>query len=105
MTSAKLAVAIAPYLAAFIAGLGLGLIYFGGLWLTVRQLGRTTSPGRLFFVSFAVRTAIAVAGIYWIGANEWQRIAVCLLGFIAMRTILTRRWGPSQASKGKTSPA
>lgn len=86
-------------LAPFAVGLLLGFVFFGGLWLTVRQLGTTKRPGLLFAVSFVARTAVVLAGIYWIGAGQWQRMAASLVGLIVMRTIVTRRWGPLQIAK------
>jgi len=84
---------VASYLASFVAGLVLGLVFFGGLWLTVKQLERTANPGLLFTVSFAVRAVAVCVGIVLVGAGQWQRYALCLAGFIVMRMILTRRWG------------
>lgn len=94
-----------PLVATFVVGLILGLFFFGGLWLTVRQLTTTTRPGLLFTASFLARTAVVIAGIYWAGAGEWQRMTACLVGFIVVRAILTRRLGPSQIVKadGSTS--
>jgi len=89
---------VAPYLASFVAGLALGLVFFGGLWLTVKQLERSANPGILFLVSFAVRTLVVCAGIVFAGAGQWQRYALCLAGFVVMRMILTRRWGPNRNS-------
>ncbi len=94
-----------PLLAAFTAGLGLGFIYFGGLWLTVKQLASAQRPGLLFAASFTIRTALVVAGIFFAGGGQWQRIAACMIGFIIMRMVLTKRWGPNQASKTGGSPA
>lgn len=86
---------MAPYLASFVAGLALGLVFFGGLWLTVKQLERSSNPGMLFLASFAVRTVVVCVGIVFAGAGQWQRYALCLAGFVMMRVILTRRWGPN----------
>jgi F1F0 ATPase subunit 2 len=101
----ELLTAAMPLLAAFVAGLGLGFIYFGGLWLTVRQLASTNRPGLLFAASFTIRTALVVAGIFFAGGGQWQRIAACMIGFIIMRMVLTRRWGPDQTSRTGGSPA
>ena len=83
--------AVLPLLLALVAGLGLGLFYFGGLWLTVRRLGRARSPTLLFAVSFAVRTALVVAGMYLVMGGSWQRVLACLAGFITVRQIMVSR--------------
>lgn len=76
-----------------VAGLALGLFYFGGLWYTVRMMTRVQHPLRLFLLSFAVRTVIVLGVIYWLGAGMWQRMVVALAGMIIVRFVLTRRLG------------
>lgn len=49
---------------ALLAGMALGLAYFGGLWLTVRQLPRTHNPTVLTLISFLGRTGIILLGFY-----------------------------------------
>ena len=54
----------APYLTlalACAAGIGLGLCYFGGLWLTVRRLPSARSPMPIALASFVARTAVATS--------------------------------------------
>lgn len=88
--------AVLPLLLALVAGLGLGLIYFGGLWLTVQQLGSTRSPTLLFAVSFVVRTALIVGGMYLVMDNSWQRMLACLAGFIIVRQVMLSRLRPDR---------
>jgi F1F0 ATPase subunit 2 len=49
-----------------VAGVGwgilLGLLYFGGLWLTVRRLPRTRHPIQLSIVSLVLRLGLCLAG-------------------------------------------
>ncbi|NLX19898.1 MAG: ATP synthase subunit I [Desulfobulbus sp.] len=75
-------------LLAMVAGLGLGLFYFGGLWLTVQRLGRVHNPTLLFTLSFVVRTALAVTGMYLVMDGSWQRMLACLAGFIVVRQVM-----------------
>lgn len=89
--------------AAFLAGIVLGLFYFGGLWLTVNRLQQFRNPGLAFAASFAVRTAVVITGIYFLTAGQWQYIAACMLGFIVIRTILARRWGPPAPAEPKSA--
>lgn len=83
-------------LTAFVAGLGLGLFYFGGLWLTVQQLPRAKRPFFLSVSSFLVRLAVTLPGFYLAMGGHWERLLVCLLGFVGMRIVLTRVWGPDR---------
>lgn len=80
-----------PYLAlALAAGLLLGLFYFAGLWLTVRRLPASRSPGLLMLCSHLLRTALVVAGLYVVSGGRWQALVACMLGFVLARAVL--RW-------------
>ena len=83
-------------LLALVAGLGLGSFYFGALWLTVRQLPSTQRPFFLSFLSFLVRLAVTLFGFYLAMGGHWERLLVCLVGFVGMRNVLTRVWGPDR---------
>ncbi len=84
---------------ALVVGLALGVVYFGGLWLTVKRLPTTRRPALLFFGSFLARTALVVAGIYLVMDGRWERVAVCLAGLLVARVVLTRRLGPACSSR------
>ncbi len=76
-----------PLIAAFAltAGVLLGVMFYGGLWWTVR---RGVSSGRAalwFLASLLLRMGTAVAGFYLVSAGQWQRLLLCLAGFIAAR--------------------
>ena len=85
-----------PLVLAFAAGLGLGLFYFGGLWLTVRQLPTSRYPVPLLLVSFAGRTAAVVVGFYFVMGGHWERALACLVGFLIVRFALTARLRPDR---------
>lgn len=69
----------------FIAGLALGTLFFGGLWVTVRKSVSARSPSLWIFGSFFLRISITLIGFYFIAAGSWQRLLICLLGFIIAR--------------------
>lgn len=73
---------------AVLAGVALGLIFVGGLWLTVRR----TSQLRLavFAVSFLVRSAVLLVGLWWIGHGDPTRMLACGAAAIAVRTLAIR---------------
>lgn len=75
---------------ALLAGMGLGFLFFGGLWWTVRKGLASPHPALWFMVSLLVRTAITLAGFYLACGNRWQRLLLCLLGFIAARMAVMR---------------
>ena len=70
---------------ASIAGLLLGAIFFGGLYLTVRKGISSQSPALWFFGSLVVRMGIALAGFYFVSDGSWQRMVACILGFVVAR--------------------
>jgi F1F0 ATPase subunit 2 len=70
-------------------GVGLGMVFFGGLWLTVQKGLRSQRPALWFFTSFLLRTSIAIAGLYALSNGRWQRLLVCLLGCLLARLIVT----------------
>ena len=77
----------------FLVGLGLGLFYFGGLWLTLQQITRSRQPAMLLLSSFVARSAICVGGLFMATGGQWERLAVCVTGFVTMRMLLTRWLG------------
>ncbi|PSL16241.1 F1F0 ATPase subunit 2 [Marinobacterium halophilum] len=77
------------------AGLGLGMLFFGGLWWTVRHGITSPRPALLFITSLLLRMSITLAGFYWVADGQWQRMLACLLGFVIARLILMRVLGPS----------
>jgi len=75
---------------AFITGMALGALFFGGLWLTVKKLFTSKIPALLFLGSFIFRTGITLVGFYYIVQGNWQRLIICLIGFVIARYIVMR---------------
>ena len=78
-----------------LAGAGMGVVYFGGLWLTVRALPASPHPVLVALVSLWGRTAVVVAGLTLLMDRRWQNVIVCLAGFVAARVLLGR-WIPGR---------
>lgn len=81
-------------LLAGIAGAGLGLLFFGGLWYTIRQLPQSRRPALLLISSFLIRLSLTLLGFYWIlggAAAAIDRLLVAFIGFLLVRLLLTRR--------------
>ena len=81
-------------LLALAAGFGLGLAFFGGLWWTVSRLSRGDCAVWLFPLSSFVRTALLLAGFWWVASGDLVRLALCLLGWLIARQLMIRRCGP-----------
>lgn len=96
-------------LSAWVAGVLLGAVFFGGLWWTVRKGLSSKHPAVWFLGSLLLRTSITVTGLYFVSGGHWERLLVCLLGFIMARLIVSwltrptadaRTHSPEEASHG-----
>ena len=72
----------------FFSGIALGVIFFGGLWLTVKKITTAKNPSLLFMGSFFLRLSITLCGFYFISGGKWQSLLACLLGFISSRVMV-----------------
>jgi F1F0 ATPase subunit 2 len=78
-----------------VAGILLGVFYFGGLWLTVKNLPASRNPYILSLGSFFARTVISIFGFYLVArGGHLERLLVCLSGFIFMKIFLVYRLRP-----------
>lgn len=75
-------------LLAWVAGVLLGAVFFGGLWWTVRKGLSSKHPALWFLGSLLLRTSITVTGFCFVASGHWERLLVCLLGFIMARHIV-----------------
>jgi len=75
---------------ALATGVLLGAIFFGGLWWTVQKGVSSKRPALWFFGSLLLRTSVALVGFYFIARGHWERLLVCLLGFVMARLIVMR---------------
>ena len=78
-------------------GLVLGAIFFWGLWWTVRRGVASPRPAMWFLGSLLLRTSIVLAGLYVVGRGHWERLLLCLLGFVVARLVVTRLTRPQEA--------
>ncbi len=68
-----------------VGGSLLGILFFGGLWLTVKKLIVTKTPALLMIGSFFFRIGIVLTGFYFIGLGDWRNLVACMIGFVAAR--------------------
>ena len=80
---------------AFLAGILLGAIFFGGLWWTIRKGLSSGQPARWFLGSLLLRMTITLAGFYFVAGGHWQRMMLCLLGFVIARFVVIRLTSPA----------
>lgn len=73
-----------------VAGVLLGLLFYGALWITVRRLVVTRHPVALSLGSLLLRMAVAVSGVLLASRGRWQNTLACLLGFTIGRVVVAR---------------
>ena len=78
-----------------LAGIGLGVFFFGGLWWTVNKSISARRPGLWVFVSLTLRMSVALTGFYLVAGVHWQRLLACLLGFLIARLMVTQLCQPA----------
>jgi F1F0 ATPase subunit 2 len=87
---------------ACIAGGILGVVFFGGLWWTVRNGVLSRQPALWFLWSLLLRMTIALAGFYLVGRGNWKRLVACLVGFVAARVVVM--WLTRSATEHQSLP-
>jgi F1F0 ATPase subunit 2 len=75
---------------AWLGGGALGAIFFGGLWWTVRKGVSSQRPALWFLCSPPLRLSIALAGFYFVSDGHWERLLLCLFGFLLARFAAAR---------------
>ena len=73
---------------AFVSGLALGTVFFGGLWITVKKAVTAKIPALWIFGSFFFRISITMAGFYFVSSGNWKKLVVCVAGFIVARLLV-----------------
>jgi len=76
---------------AVFAGAFRGLIFFGGLWWTVRRVVTSTNPALFLLSSLLLRLVLVVGGFYGVSHGEWRKLAASLAGFLLARLFVGNR--------------
>ena len=69
-------------------GFFLGVLFFGGLWLTVVKSLVSKRPWVWFLTSMVLRTSIALSGFYLLAGTSLKRLLLCSGGFMAARILV-----------------
>ena len=88
----------------FFTGIFLGTVFFGGLWWTVVNGLTAKQPVLWFGSSIVIRTSRTLIGFYLVSGEDWQRMVICLLGFIIARFIITRLSRMPLEKRGEYAP-
>lgn len=77
---------------AVLAGAAAGLVFFGGLWYTVRRLAAAARPRLFLLQSFLLRTAVVLGLLYLSAGGGLLPLAGYGLGFWGARSLILRRF-------------
>ena len=72
------------------AGCLLGLVYFGGLWWTTRQLSSTPHPGPFVMASFVTRLGVLAAGLFATAQLGVASLGMAVVGLLFVRQLMIR---------------
>lgn len=72
-------------------GMVLSIIYFGGLWYTVKYIERLRRPYLLIIFSFLARNAIVLIAFYYLMIYHWSYLITAFAVFIITRQIIIAR--------------
>jgi F1F0 ATPase subunit 2 len=75
---------------AALGGAALGILFYEGLYRTIRWGIDSKAPALWFSGSSLLRTALVLVGFYAISAGSWQRMIAAFSGFLLARVIVTR---------------
>lgn len=87
---------------ALVAGLLLGALFFGGLWWTVREGLSSKRVAMWFLGSLLLRVGVTLAGFHVVSGGHWDRLLLCLLGFIMARRVI--RWLTRPSGENQSHP-
>ena len=88
----------------WVAGGAIGAIFFGGLWWTVRKGMSAKQPAFWFLGSLLLRTGVSLTGFYFVSGGHWERLLLCLLGFVMARPVVMRLTRASDQSLAPATP-
>ncbi len=83
-----------------VAGGLLGLVFYGGLWWTVRRAATFRRPGPSVLASLLLRMGVTLGGFHLIAGDDWARLLLCLTGFLLSRAVVTWRTRPPSSDDG-----
>jgi F1F0 ATPase subunit 2 len=72
------------------AGILVGVIFFGGLWFTVTKVVSSGKASLWLVISWLIRNGIVLTGFYFVSNGQWEKLLVCLFGFLVARVVIMR---------------
>jgi F1F0 ATPase subunit 2 len=82
------------------AGALLGLIFFWGLWTTVKQLERGRYTAVWMLGSFVLRFSLLLTGFYFLARYAgWEHVLSAAVGFTLSRVLVVHRLRPGHINE------
>lgn len=83
------------WLGVLLAGWIVGLLFYGSLWWTTSKILHSQHPVLWMLSGFVLRMALALSALYWLTDAHWERLLICVGGFLIARPLVIRlsaRW-------------
>jgi len=84
----------------FAVGVGAGALYFGGLWLTVRDLHTAARPQLRLVLSFLLRMALLLAIFYLLTDRGCVAMLAAMAGLLVSRRLWVAVKGGVRLARG-----
>lgn len=73
---------------ALVAGFALGTFFFWTLWWTSRRVLHARSPALLLGISFVVRMAVLIGGIWFVTRGRLLEAVISVIGVLIARSLV-----------------
>jgi F1F0 ATPase subunit 2 len=83
-----------------VVGLALGVLFFGGLWWTLRKGLESPRPALWLLGSLLARMSLVLVGLYLVSGGHWERLLAGLVGVIGARFLVLRLTGAADGHQG-----
>ena len=88
------------YALAFAGGIILGILFFGGLYITVQKMNTVKNPALIMILSFILRMVVLVIAFYFISKGGYKEVLFALAGVILTRLVMTFRMRGEKEERG-----
>ena len=69
----------------FLIGLVLGVVYFGGLYLSIQVMNTAKRPGLIMALSYFIRIGIFIGVLFYVSKNGVKDMIIVLIAVILVR--------------------
>ena len=91
---------IIAHIPVLVAGIALGVFYWGGLWWTCQRIMDGRAHPALMGLSYFVRLGVAVGAMYLLGQGSMIRLVLIVVGMLGVRIAMSRSLSAAGPSTG-----